>query len=252
MMCSTVISRLGFECHPLGNQLLRIISPFTYCDDGEHVGAFVQEVNGRYRISDRCDALMNIEARGISLTKKRMEDLRQVLAHEGVELNERGEMVHWAESEERVGQAASTIIRSGIVASALSLDWYSPLPADKFESHVINFLTTTLDKRLFTLQQEICGLSGHTITVPVTIQTPLPKYIFTVSVKEGGNWNGAYSLLGKLIDLRQASPALNNRYVIVDSESIGAQMQQLCLLFNESSQILPFTAREHWISRLVA
>ncbi len=67
-MCSTVISQLGFECHPIG-KTLRIISPFTYCDDGEHVGAFIREVNGRYLVSDRCDALMNMEARGISLTK---------------------------------------------------------------------------------------------------------------------------------------------------------------------------------------
>ncbi|ENG5618933.1 DUF1828 domain-containing protein, partial [Escherichia coli] len=76
MMCSTVISQLGFECHPIG-KTLRIISPFTYCDDGEHVGAFIREVNGRYLVSDRCDALMNMEARGISLTKKRLDEIRQ-------------------------------------------------------------------------------------------------------------------------------------------------------------------------------
>ncbi|MDE9448681.1 DUF1828 domain-containing protein, partial [Xenorhabdus bovienii] len=79
MMCSTVISNLGFECHPIGSELLRIISPFTYCDDGEHVGAFVKEINGKYLVSDRCDTLMNMEARGISLTKKRIEEIRAFL-----------------------------------------------------------------------------------------------------------------------------------------------------------------------------
>lgn len=49
---------------PSIGKTLRIISPFTYCDDGEHVGAFIREVNGRYLVSDRCDALMNMEARG--------------------------------------------------------------------------------------------------------------------------------------------------------------------------------------------
>lgn len=39
MMCSTIISRLGYECLPIGEESLRIISPFPYCDDGEHVGA---------------------------------------------------------------------------------------------------------------------------------------------------------------------------------------------------------------------
>lgn len=63
MMCSTVISKLGFECHNIG-ETMRIISPFTYCDDGEHVGAFVREINGKFLVSDRCDALMNMESRG--------------------------------------------------------------------------------------------------------------------------------------------------------------------------------------------
>lgn len=69
MMCSTIISRLGYECLPIGEESLRIISPFPYCDDGEHVGAFVQQINGIYKVTDRCDALMNMEARGFPLIK---------------------------------------------------------------------------------------------------------------------------------------------------------------------------------------
>ncbi|MFC5755101.1 DUF1828 domain-containing protein, partial [Actinomadura rugatobispora] len=90
-----MISQLGFECYSIG-ETMRIISPFTYCDDGEHVGAFVREISGKFLVSDRCDALMNMEARGITVTKKRLDEIRRLLHREGTELNDRGEIIRWA------------------------------------------------------------------------------------------------------------------------------------------------------------
>ncbi|MBW5818897.1 DUF1828 domain-containing protein [Yersinia kristensenii] len=250
MMCSTVISQLGFECHTIG-ETMRIISPFTYCDDGEHVGAFIREINGKFLVSDRCDALMNMEARGISLTKKRLDEIRHLLQREGTELNERGEIIGWA-TENSVGEVTSGIIRAGILASTLSIDWHQPVQAEKFESVVIDYLYHSMVKDIISLKDNVVGMSGHQITIPATIKTPEPKYLFTSSVKHGGSWNSAYSLLGKLIDLKNANDALNNRFVIVDSDAIGDQMQQLSLLFNESSHVLPFSKRDSWIRRLAA
>ncbi|CCV61789.1 Domain of uncharacterised function DUF1828 [Yersinia enterocolitica] len=249
-MCSTVISNLGFECHNVG-ETMRIISPFTYCDDGEHVGAFVREVNGRYLVSDRCDALMNMESRGISLTKKRMDEIRTFLHKEGAELNERGEIISWAD-ECDIGTVTSGVIRAGIIASALSIDWYQPVQSERFESLVIDFLYHSDVKDMISLRNNIPGMSGHQITVPVTIKTDVPKYIFTSSVKAGSSWNSAYSLLGKLIDIKNYDDSFSKRYVVVDTEAIGDQMQQLSLLFNESSQILPFSKKEFWIKELAA
>lgn len=250
MMCSTVISQLGFECHPIG-ETMRIISPFTYCDDGEHVGAFVREVNGRFLVSDRCDALMNMEARGISITKKRFDEIKSLLSREGSELNERGEIVGWA-NESNIGDVTATIIRAGILASTLSTDWHQSVQVEKFESVVIDFLYRSLPKSTLQLRNNITGMSGHQITVPVTVNTDIPKYVFTSSIKQGSSWNSAYSLLGKLIDIKNTNDNFNNRFVIVDSESIGRQMNQLALLFNESSHVLPFSSRDVWIKRLAA
>ncbi|MDQ7883685.1 DUF1828 domain-containing protein [Atlantibacter hermannii] len=252
MMCSTVISRLGFECLPIGEESLRIISPFPYCDDGEHVGAFVQHINGGFKISDRCDALMNIESRGIALNQNRIEIIKHALAKEGAELNERGEITKWVQHESDLGKATSDVIRAGILASALSLDWYSSTQAKKFEAEVVDFISKSSVSNLMALREEVSGMSGHNIVIPVTIKTNIPKYIFTSSVKEGGSWNGAYSLLGKLMDLYQANNSINNRYVVVDDESIGSQMQQLILLFNDVSQVLPFERRNVWLPKLAA
>ena len=250
MMCSTVISQLGFECYSIG-ETMRIISPFTDCDDGEHVGAFVREISGKFLVSDRCDALMNMEARGITVTKKRLDEIRRLLHREGTELNDRGEIIRWA-TESDLGAVTSDVIRAGILASTLSLDWYQPVQAERFESIVIDYLYHSLSKDIIHLRDNVTGMSGHQITVPVTLKTAVPKYIFTSSVKSGGSWNSAYSLLGRLIDLKNANTVLNNRYVIVDSDAIGEHMQQLTLLFNETSHVLPFSKRESWIAKLAA
>ncbi|MGR3864333.1 DUF1828 domain-containing protein [Edwardsiella anguillarum] len=88
-MRTTIISKLGFEYSPISEGLLRIISPFPYGNNGEHVGAFVQQISdGSYNTSDRGDTLLNMEARGITLNQRQLDILRNMLAHEGVELNE--------------------------------------------------------------------------------------------------------------------------------------------------------------------
>ncbi|MCZ5116098.1 hypothetical protein O6A27_02430 [Escherichia coli] len=117
---------------------------------------------------------------------------------------------------------------SWYTASTLSLDWYQPVQAEKFESMVIDYLYHT-ELRDALLSVRRIWLEGHQITVPVTIKTDIPKYVFTSSVKHGGSWNSAYSLLGKLIDLKASSEEYNNRFVVIDSEAIGDQMQQLLL-----------------------
>ncbi|XEH05274.1 DUF1828 domain-containing protein [Edwardsiella tarda] len=217
------------------------------------MGAFVQQISGgSYKITDRCDTLLNMEARGITLNQRRLDMLRNVLAHEGAELNERGEILKWAREESELGQATSDIIRASVLASALSLDWYTPTHSKRFESELIEFLSKSSLRDLISLREEVCGVSGHNISIPVTIKTSTPKYIFTSSVKESGSWQGAYSLLGKLMDLYQANTAINNRYVVIDDDAIGNQMSQLMLLFNDISHILPFTNRNQWIHKLVA
>lgn len=253
--CSTVISKLGFECHPMSDSLLRVVSPFTYYDDSEHISVFVQEMSGQYRVTDYCDTLMNIESRGIHLTKKKIELIRSSLASQGITLNDSGEISAWAD-EVSVGQVTASVIRGGLLASAQTSDWYSEVKDDKFEKCVINYLQSIgLGKRL-SLKEKLRGLSGHEITIPLTIrnESPLlvPKRGFTVSLSSSKGWNSAHSTVGKIVDLSLAVPDINNRFVIVDSEGLTPELQQLALLFNDTALVLPFHSRDTWIETLVA
>lgn len=253
--CSTVISRLGFECFPMSDSLLRVISPFTYYDDGEHIAVFVQEHHGQYRVTDYCDTLMNIESRGIVLSKRKIELIRSSLAHQGVTLDANGEISAWA-NEENVGQVAANVIRGGLLASAQTADWYAEVKDDKFEKHVINYLRSKgLNERL-RLKDSLVGISGHEINIPITIKPQdnllQPKRGFTVSLNNSKGWNTAHATVGKIIDISHTVTSYKNRFVIVDSDDLGSELQQLSLLFSEAAIVLPFHARDLWIDELVA
>lgn len=253
--CSTVISKLGFECHPMSDTLLRVTSPFTYYDDNEHISVFVQELSGQYRITDYCDTLMNIEARGINLTKRKIDLIRSSLASQGVTLNESGEISAWA-NEKTVGVMTANVIRGGLLASAQSADWYAEVKDDKFERCVVSYLKSQgLGERL-SLKEKMKGISGHEITIPITLkpQSSLltPKRGFTVSLSSSRGWNTAHSTVGKIVDISHVVPDISNRFVIVDTEGLSHELQQLSLLFNDNALVLPFHSRDTWIESLVA
>lgn len=253
--CSTVISKLGFECHPMSDTLLRVISPFTYYDDSEHISVFVQEMSGQYRITDHCDTLMNIESRGINLTKRKIELIRASLACQGVTLNESGEISAWA-SESTVGEMTANVIRGGLLASAQTADWYAEIKDDKFERCVISYLKSQgLGSRL-SLKEKLKGISGHEITIPITLKSQSsilqPKRGFTISLSGSRGWNTAHSTVGKIVDISHVVPVIENRFVIVDTEGLSQELQQLSLLFNDNALVLPFHNRDTWIQALVA
>ncbi|APJ15124.1 DUF1828 domain-containing protein [Aeromonas caviae] len=254
MMCSTLLTRLGFECHPISDAMMRIISPYTYCDDGEHVGAFVQTLSDNYiKVSDRSDALLNMESRGITLDKRRIDELRALLLSQGVELNDRGEIVGFATSESQVADVMANVIRGGILASSMSLDWYKAPKEDLFKKEVIGFLRTTDLSAQLAIDEDIIGGSGHRIKVPITLKNSnMPKYLFTSRVQPSGNWNGAYSVLGRITDLKRANPELHNRYVVIDDLTIAEQFNQLATLFTDACQVLPYQKRDIWLPRLAA
>ncbi|WP_237085593.1 hypothetical protein [Klebsiella pneumoniae] len=53
----------------------------------------------------------------------------------------RGEILKWAQNENELGKVTSDVIRAGILASAMSIDWYSPIQSKRFEADVIDFLS---------------------------------------------------------------------------------------------------------------
>lgn len=98
--------------------------------------------------------------------------IRSSLASQGITLNDSGEISAWAD-EISVGQVTASVIRGGLLASAQTADWYAEVKDDKFEKCVISYLKSVgLGTRL-ALKEKVRGISGHNITVPITLKTSL-------------------------------------------------------------------------------
>ncbi|MFC0178971.1 DUF1828 domain-containing protein [Thorsellia kenyensis] len=255
MICKDLILKMGYECFKINDSLTRVLSPFTYHDDGEHIGVFIHEINGGMKVSDRCDALMNMEARGIEISKKRLNIIKSLLVSQGLDMNDRGEIIAFG-SYDNIGEMISNVIKGGVITSVISLDWYKKhADEDKFEKIVINYLkSSNIKDRLF-FRQKLYGMSGHEIVAPVKIaqkNSSVEKYLFTSSINSNSGWNRAYSLFGQIVDLKYANLNLNNRYVVIDSDCLDKQLNQLTVLFNDSAVILPYHLRDNWIHKIAS
>ena len=82
MNCQSLLSNLGFECMSLDAETLRIWSPFSYGNDGEHVGVFVERRGARLHITDNAEALMHACSMGVNLSDRRVDAVRQAVPRE--------------------------------------------------------------------------------------------------------------------------------------------------------------------------
>lgn len=252
-LCQLAMRDLGFECQVLTETLSYISSPFTYVDDGQAVGAFIQSLDShRFRITDDASALFNMENRGINITRTRFQQMQSALKRQGIELTPQAEIVAYA-TEDNITETLQKVIRGGIIATTMGIDWHKPMPKDKFEQRIIQRLRQADLPYQIQLKQKIEGLSGHEITIPITLVSANDsKIMFTADVKAEGSWIEAYTILGKLADITQFqnSLELNQKIVIANSDSIQDKLNQLTLLFNNTAQVYPSHLMDKWLPRL--
>ncbi|MDK7281568.1 DUF1828 domain-containing protein [Haemophilus haemolyticus] len=251
--CQLAMRNLGFECQALTETLSHILSPFTYVDDGQVVGAFIQSLdNNRFLVTDDASALFNMENRGINITRARFQQMQHTLKRQGIQLTDRAEIIAYA-TEENLAQSVQNVIRGGIIATTMGIDWYKPMPKDKFEQKIIHSLRKADLPYQIQLKQKIEGLSGHEITVPITlIGANDSKIMFTADVKAEGSWLEAYTILGKLADITQYQNGLglDQKIVVANSDNIQDKLSQLTLLFNNTAQVYPSHLMDKWLPRL--
>ncbi|MEG9489427.1 DUF1828 domain-containing protein [Mannheimia indoligenes] len=249
------MKQLGFECQILTETVSYITSPFTYVNDGQVIGAFIQSLdNHRFKITDDANALFNMESRGINITNHRFAQIKQVLQQQGLELSHQAEIICYA-TEDTLSESIQAVIKGGVIASTMGINWHREMPQDKFEQHVIRKLKKANLPYKILLKNKIDGLSGHQISIPITLLNERSsKLIFTTDVKEEGSWHEAYTILGKLADISQFQTGLDlsSKIVIANSDSIQNKLNQLTLLFNNTAQVYPSHLIDKWIPRLAA
>ena len=253
--CNIAMKKLGFECQTLTETVSYVSSPFTYIDDGQVIGAFIQSLDkNRFKVTDDANALFNMESRGINITNSRFIQLQAILKQQGISLSAQAEIVCYA-TEENLAESVQSVIKGGIIASTMGINWHKEMPQNKFEKHIIYKLKEAELPYKILLKNKLDGLSGHQITIPITLLNDRKgKIIFTTDVKADGSWHEAYTILGKLSDISQFQTDfdLDSKIVIANSDSIQNKLNHLTLLFNNTAQVYPSHLMDKWISRLAA
>ncbi|RZN55155.1 DUF1828 domain-containing protein [Avibacterium paragallinarum] len=254
MICSTVLSNLGYECHSIADDLILINTPFTL-EDGSVIQAYIEQVGeNRFTVTDDAQTLWEMNARGINLTTNRIDQIKSTLKRYGLNLNDRAE-INTTTSGEMLTHNLQRIIQAAIITDTLAMDWYN-VPIDKFEIMVKSDFRHHQFPQNIGFDVKKSGLSGHQITIPISLTggERHTKQIFTTSVKAKGSWSSAYGVLGKIMDLTNPTAQTNDEsYVVIDDKAVGDQLNKLILLFNQSpAKILPYDKKDIWLEKLAA
>lgn len=252
MMCNTVLSNLGYKCQSLADDFTQITTPFTL-NDGSFITLFIEQYGSdHFLVTDDAQTLMNISARGINLSNKRIQQIAQQVKRNGVSLNERGELAVYS-TQQNLANSLNLLTQNAIISSQLSSDWFKLPEVDNFEKTVkTEFKRFNFPNQLsLSFDNKIIGASGHEISVPISLTgNGKNKLIFTTSINSSRSWAGAYGILGKMIDLSENSD--NQHYIVVDNDLNSQQFNEISLLFNDQAMVLPFSKKEKWFERLAA
>lgn len=254
MICNTVLSNLGYECHTVADDLICITTPFMQ-DDGSVIQAYIeQRADDEFLITDDANTFWVMDSRGVNLSSSRIATVKNTLKKYGVELNARAEIITTS-NRENLSNALQRVIQGAILTDTLGLDWHKH-PKDSFELSVKSTFRTKQFPQTLSFDQKITGLSGHQIEIPIMLSGAerQTKRIFTTKVIENRSWASAYGVLGKIMDLHNPTePSSDKTFVVIDDEAIGQQLNQLILLFNQSNaKILPFRKQDIWLEQLAA
>ena len=134
MICRTVLSNLGYECHSIADDLILINTPFTL-EDGSVIQAYIEQVGeDHFTVTDDAQTLWEMNGRGINLTNNRIDHIKSTLKRYGLNLNNRAE-INTTTSGEMLAHNLQRVIQAAIVTDMLAMDWYN-IPSDKFEMTV--------------------------------------------------------------------------------------------------------------------
>ncbi|MBS7073449.1 MAG: DUF1828 domain-containing protein [Haemophilus parainfluenzae] len=255
MICNTVLSNLGYECHSIADDLICIETPFQL-EDGSHIHAYIEQIgDDHFIVTDDANTIWEINSRGVGISNTRIKKIKQTLNRYGLVFSNRAE-IKTESTREMLANHLQLVIQGAIITDTMAGDWYS-LPVDKFENTVkSDFRAYKFSQSLSFDVKQLGAVSGHQITIPIMLSggNRNTKQIFTTSVKSRGSWASAYGVLGKIMDLTDPISKNNNKsYIVIDDNAVGEQINNLILLFNQSSAtILPYENKYTWLERLAA
>lgn len=250
MNCLDLIDDLGFECQTVGKNTLRLWSPFTYGNDGENIGVFVEAFGNGFRVTDNAEALFHASAMGINISKKRLEMLRRI-AGTSVDITDGGEIIAQTAGKD-VRQAIASVLNAAMSVSHMEFSWVPRSHSVQFNEEVGKVLLDTLGEKRVARKVLVTGASGHQIEIPFVVDGLRKTYIQPVSYgDERVDWDNVYRGLGKMIDLKNVGADDASRIIIIEDEHDDEPSKAITLL-SITANVVPFSKISPWISKLAA
>jgi|SRR5581483_685073 len=248
MKCSDILGNLGFDCAQVNENLLRVWSPFTYGDDGEEVGVYVEKLRDGFVVSDNAEAMMHAASMGISLSKKRLATLRNIAGH-AVTIAEGGEITA-AVSAESVPDAVAAVIGAAMGVGHLEAVWR---PRHRNAADFIRQVGEVLDKTVgdsrVARNVTVTGASGHQIEIPFVVAGEI--YVQPVAYGDGRvEWDNVYRGLGKMIDLKNAGASDKSRIIVMEDAANDAEIANAVSLLSITANVIQFSKMEPWARKI--
>jgi hypothetical protein len=246
--CGPLIKSLGFSCMELGDETLRVWSPFTYSGDGERIGFYVEKVRNGYRVTDNCEALMQASAKGRALSQKRVQSVRN--ASDAWALSERGEIEVFAD-EGSLRDAMTAVLSTALAVSHLQTQWSPRFKSESFAKDVEEILDSTLPGRVLK-KVSVTGASGHQLELPLAVsQGPVLIYVQPIAATDDSSvdWRRVYESWGRMTDLKNAHLPNTERLVVLQDASNDAELKHAVGILTESAPVVMYSRLRQWAER---
>jgi len=219
--CETILNNLGFDCHHLGEDTLRIWSPFSYGFDGQLIGLYVEKHKDMYRITDDAESLMHLRSIGIDLTKAKLTSIKKASTG-GVSVSEGGEICMTVGADQ-LQSGITAVLNTALAVSHFETMWMPRKRMESFTKLVSDILVSELGADKILKRVPVLGASGHQLELPIAIKFEnVLTYVQPVAASEEDktDWTNVYSAFGKMTDLKNAGATDTARVFVLEDTSI--------------------------------
>jgi hypothetical protein len=243
---------MGFRCRDIGDGTLRVWSPFTYANDGERIGLYVEKLASGYRVTDACESLMHASSMGISLTANKVNAVRRSTGY-GVEISNGGEIAAFV-SEADIGRGVASVLNASLAVSHLEGHWAPRAKADSFTKMVTAVLETVLGDRV-TKNVTVTGASGHQLELPLSVRLATTTvYVQPIATTEENkvDWKNVYAGYGRMIDLKNAALESSSRVVVLEDAANDDEMLKAVGLLADTASVVNYSNLRAWAEQKAA
>jgi hypothetical protein len=253
MICEHVLKQLGFECELLADDAWRLWTPFTYGDDGELIGLYVNPVSAdAYQVTDYANTLYHGATLGIEWTPAKLRRLRTAMPPL-VDFHH-GEIRVLASTVEKLPAAVVAVMDAVLMVSYMERESL-PRSGRTLFTHKLDAMLMQFSGERLRRNVKVVGASGRQMEFPYLLVLKSGDcYIQPVSSgKKRPDWDAVYRAYGKMTDLKEAGAEQSQRCIIVDDSSANQEEMASAITFlSGSARVLRFSQRTEWLPRLAA